>query len=295
MNSFDILITSFNRAQTLKKCLESFPTQMPENFNEIIILVQNSDSETKELALSFENKFSIKILELPHIVNPGASRNILISAASSEFLCFLDDDIQVSKDYFSICAEILSRNTSDIFGGPDQSLSEFGLKQKVIGELMADKRVMGPTFTRHSTADDSERLADETILTLCNIWFRRNLFDDVNIAFDESIRRCEENKLLSELKAQGHSMFYYPQMVISHFRRESSVAMARIQLLSGFYRSVCFFKTRSSFKPFFLIPLVTGILICCFVFLPFNSYLANTVFCGYFQKRIMLHNHHRHL
>lgn len=274
MNSFDILITSFNRPDTLKNCLDSLPKTMPVNFGKIILLVQSTDSDTKKLIESFYKFFEIILLEVPFITTPGASRNILVSAANSEFLCFLDDDIQVSTEYFDKCNEILIAKRSDIFGGPDQSPKNNGIKQQVIGELMSHQFVMGPTSLRHYDDGKGFREADETILTLCNIWFSSSIFEETKLSFDEDIQRCEENKLLSELNTLGHKMYYYPDMIISHFRRESNPAMIRIQYLSGYYRSVCFFKTRASFKPFFLLPLMTGFLICYFVFLPLTIQLS---------------------
>ena len=254
MFEYDVLIATYNRGELLKNCLESFPTDPPEGLKKVIFITLANDQDT-ELAIKETMKpYDTEIIKVNEILKPGASRNIMIEKSSADYLAFLDDDILIPEDYFQKCLKIVKENQFDIFGGPDNSPQNDSLRQKIIGDILAHPFAMGPTSARHACRGNNPVVADETKLTLCNMWMKREILMDSHLRFSENLRRCEENQLLEELSSLGYIMHYVPDMFIYHHRRESLLAMARIQYLSGYYRSVCFYLNHSTFKFFFLAP-----------------------------------------
>lgn len=293
--SFDILIASYGRADILQKCLISLSGQVIEELQEIIILIQDTDIQTLKIIENYETKLCLKILKTEFKLRPGASRNLLIKNSTSEYICFLDDDTVPPSDYLVKAVEIIKRHKPDIFGGPDRSADHDGLRQTIIGDILSSVLVMGPTFYRHSSDGLIDMDSDETSLTLCNIWIKKVLFEQYNIYFDEDLKRCEENKLLVEFSKKNIKMSYWPELYVYHLRRESIFQIARIQFLSGFYRSTVFFKQMACFRAFFLIPLLTGVLIVLFPLLnpklQISLFVMHTILSWFVSFKIFLKRH----
>lgn len=259
MSNFDVLIASFNRHETLKNCLASFPTPLPKELNKIYLTILANDVKTKELVKNVFSSYPIEIIENDQILNPGASRNKMIESASADYLCFLDDDLVLPNKYFQNALEIMQDHSPNVFGGPDCSIEDLGDKQDVMNDILASKWVMGPTNRRHKRSLINNIAVDETALTLCNLWIERRVLESSGLRFAGELKRSEENLLLEQILASGFQLKYFSKLYVHHLRRESLFDIARIQFLSGYYRSVCFYKNRKTFKLFFLIPLFAAI------------------------------------
>ena len=287
--NFDILIASFQRPLVLKSCLDSISSNSLQNLTKTIILVLENDIESINLINSPKyqslNIASALASDIPH---PGLSRNMLIKQATSPYLFFMDDDASLPVDYFDTAREIIKNEKPMIFGGPDQYKEKSEIRQILIGELLKNKFVMGPTFKRHFKSNNIQD-ANETNLTLCNLWIQKSIFSKYNIYFDEEVKRCEENLLIESFLQKGVNASYYGDLFVYHLRRTSLFETFKIQLSSGFARGICFHKDARTFKPFFLIPFLTGVLLLIgpifFKNLMFFLILAHTLYNTYISYK----------
>jgi glycosyltransferase involved in cell wall biosynthesis len=100
---FSIIIPTCNRSDDLRRALESILIQTitPE---EIIIIDQSDDQNTKRLFSTFDTKFKEKDIKGIYLYqqekNSAMARNFGISKASGEIISFLDDDVILCDDYF---------------------------------------------------------------------------------------------------------------------------------------------------------------------------------------------------
>lgn len=255
--SFDILIASFNRSKDLKACLESVMRQKTQSYSNIHLLLLRSDIESNKV-ISEVKVSGIGVELVDAIPPPGKSRNLLVEASSGEFKLFLDDDVELTENYLEEASKILTGNEFDVFGGSDSSIEKSSFKQEVIASVLGSYFVMGPTAIRHSKGKTKFK-ATEIDLTLCNLWVRSSLFEENT--FDEVIMRCEENILLDHFAQHGVKMGYFSELTVKHKRRENFIDQAAIQYKSGYFRGVSFFMEGVKFKPLFLLPIVTGLLI----------------------------------
>jgi glycosyltransferase involved in cell wall biosynthesis len=265
---FDILIASFDRPNILENCLESIFFEKPQNLKNIIVLTRREDHGTIDLVKKFENGENLKLVLINEKIPPGAARNILVRESNAEYLHFLDDDAIIPEGYYQKASGILSASEFDVIGGPDQSPKHSSITQQVLGKVLESQFVMGPTATRHSVEIGQKIKASEVELTLCNLWIRASIFKKDDIFFDEDLMRCEENVLLEKLSSNNDKMFYFSDLFVYHTRRESLKDLALIQYNSGFYRGICFHKSKKLLKPFFLLPLLTGLILILLPFLP---------------------------
>lgn len=98
---FSLVICTYKRARPLRTLLESVNNQSAYP-NEILIIDGSPDDETHEMLKKniFSNLRYIKVL--PHERGLTKQRNIGIDSTNKEMelICFLDDDIVLTNDYF---------------------------------------------------------------------------------------------------------------------------------------------------------------------------------------------------
>ena len=258
MLNFEILIASYGRASLLRQCLESLEASESGRILKILLLTHREDVETTNVSEEFSKKLEINLYFADKKLSPGASRNYLVKCSKADYLFFLDDDASVRKNYFQSMERILTNNNFKVLGGPDVS-NHSNEYQDTLGRILKNPLVMGPTSARHREENVNFYEADETYLTLCNLWVKRNIFVEHGYWFKENIKRCEENIFLEELRQAGFKMYLSPQNVVKHNRRTNLKELAMIQFHSGYYRGVVFHLNPYTRRTFFLIPLLTGI------------------------------------
>lgn len=108
-----IIIPCYNAEQTLKKCLDSVAHQDYSNI-EIIIVDDGSTDDSVKIYEEFHHKDErIKVIKQN---NSGVSkaRNTGVNAATSNYICFVDSDDWVEKNYCSELYRLLIDENADI-------------------------------------------------------------------------------------------------------------------------------------------------------------------------------------
>ena len=220
------------------------------------------DVESIDIVKRYEKTLPVRLTLIESKPSPGAARNILIQKSNAKYLFFLDDDATLPKNYLSDLEDL--NIEFDILGGTDSSNSR-SLDQDVLGLILANKWIMGPTAARHNVGEDLIKNVDETQLTSCHLWIRRNFLIENELKFPENLGRCEENILLSNMLEKGAKSYLYKKLTVYHERREGFYKQASIQFHSGYYRGYVMSFHSAMRKKFFLSPLATG---SCLIFLP---------------------------
>ena len=100
MNPIDVsvIVTTRNEEKNIQNCLESIKKQTyPQDKIEIIVVDNNSEDKTKEIALSYTNKV------YNHGPERSAQRNHGVSRASGKYILYLDADMSLSGNVISEC------------------------------------------------------------------------------------------------------------------------------------------------------------------------------------------------
>ena len=106
---FSVIITTFNRAQTLVKCLETLCNQnYPKEDYEILVINNNSVDDTEEVVLDYISKNKDTDIKYYFVPRSGQvyARQIGILAAKYEVLSFTDDDGLLVPDWLSEVAKV---------------------------------------------------------------------------------------------------------------------------------------------------------------------------------------------
>jgi glycosyltransferase involved in cell wall biosynthesis len=250
-----VIILTHHRLELIKACLKSIENQLAHEFTlEIVALLNGVDDETHNFLMDYKEGNSIfDFIALSESIPVGEARNILISKSTGEYICFIDDDVEIPKNYFTTAYEIIKSDKQvDVFGGPDQMKSSSTLFQEVLDKVMGSFFAMGPTSKRHSRKYKSQS-GSEINLILCNLWMKTEIFEQ-GYLFPKGFIRNEENILLANLEKNGKKIIYNPKLYVFHERKNSLKKLIRVTYLSGQYRTYGFFKETKTFAPIFMIP-----------------------------------------
>lgn len=108
-----VIIASYNSEANIERCLNSILNQTFENYECIIIDDRSTDNSLnicKKFA-SFDCRF--KVVSKYH-TGQAISRNIGIQAATGEYICFIDTNIQLHKNCFEQAVIEIDKNKQNI-------------------------------------------------------------------------------------------------------------------------------------------------------------------------------------
>lgn len=108
-----IIIPCYNAESTLEKCLNSVLNQDYKNF-EVIIINDGSTDSTSKIIEDFKSKD--ERISAYYQSNSGVSkaRNFGISKSKGDYICFVDSDDWVERNYCSTLFNLIIENQADI-------------------------------------------------------------------------------------------------------------------------------------------------------------------------------------
>ena len=108
-----LIIPCYNAESTISKCLQSVITQSYENL-QIIVIDDGSTDKSSEIIAQYQLKDDRIILHQQ--INSGVSkaRNKGIELSTGDYICFVDSDDWVEKDYCSVLYKSIVENNADI-------------------------------------------------------------------------------------------------------------------------------------------------------------------------------------
>ena len=99
MPDVTVLIPTYNRPEGLARTLHALQQQSNRNF--AVVVVDDCGERAARDAVTSEVRgaLDVTILSTPRNGGPGAARNMGLRQARSEFIAFLDDDVEVSANW----------------------------------------------------------------------------------------------------------------------------------------------------------------------------------------------------
>jgi glycosyltransferase involved in cell wall biosynthesis len=152
-----IIICTYNRADIISYCLESFVSQTAgQDLFEVIVIDNNSKDNTKEIVLRFESKIKNLRYVFEKEIGLSHARNLGYREAKFNWISYVDDDAKAYPDYVERACWVITTHGFDCFGGrflpwylhpkPKWLPNEFGefpLLRKDVGMLPPNKDVAG--------------------------------------------------------------------------------------------------------------------------------------------------------
>lgn len=205
-----IVICTYNRAFYLQKCLNSIITQIASD-SEIIVVDNNSTDNTREIVHSLQST-EATIRYIPE-VKAGLShaRNKGLAEANGEWVCFIDDDVIIMKEYVNRALFLIKSRHYDFFGG------------KVIPLYLTKKPNWIPdTLNRFELNFHELTELKEGYVIGANMIMRKHIVTDLGgfsaqLGMQEGkIRYAEEDQIQELLRSEGYKIAYDPFLVVEH-------------------------------------------------------------------------------
>jgi len=169
-----IIIPTYNSEKTLGTCLESIRKQTYRNI-EIIIIDRFSRDKTIEIAKKFGANIKLKDCERTE------AKNIGVKEAQGKYVCFIDSDMELSKEVVEECVHLMESNEN-------------------IGGVIIPEITSGDSFWARVRAYERKFYIGTDIES--PRFFRKDLVLRVN-GFDEDIVFFEEKTLEMKINKLG--------------------------------------------------------------------------------------------
>lgn len=202
MKKISIIIPVYNAEQYIDNCLKSLIGQTYKNI-EIILVDDGSKDSSYDICLEYSKKYSF--IKIFHKTNggPSSARNFGINKASGDYICFVDSDDAVSKNYIE---KLLENNADFILGGFVEVNGENKKNIKICDFIqLFEKEGLYYKFL-----DVSEN--DLFNSPWCKL-YKKKIIEKSKIQFDESIKMGEDLKFNINYLINCESMIIIPDCI----------------------------------------------------------------------------------
>ena len=174
-NDISVIIPTFNRANFLKKAIESVLSQTYQGF-ELIVVDDGSTDNTYEIVSEFKN--NIVYIKQKNI-GAASARNTGIKRAKNKFLAFLDSDDCWDKEKLAIQIDEMQKNPSYLVSHTQETWYRNGV---LLNQKKKHKKYHGYIF---------DKCLPLCAVGMSTVMIKRELFERVG-KFDENFPCCED-------------------------------------------------------------------------------------------------------
>jgi glycosyltransferase involved in cell wall biosynthesis len=213
-----VIICTYNRSDYLKKAIQSLVNQtLDRSFYEILVIDNHSTDDTKDIVNNeFSNVQNLRYIFEP-IIGLSQARNTGWKKGKGEFIAYLDDDAQASKDWLHTALNIFTHTQPEplCIGGP--ILPYYDSPKPAWFEDVYEIRKLGeqPRFLRPS----------DRLFSGSNMIFRKEILEYYG-GFDtdfgvrgEYLSLGEEDSLFLRIwngEQNNTKLYYSPELMVFH-------------------------------------------------------------------------------
>ncbi|MFH1971058.1 MAG: glycosyltransferase family A protein, partial [Patescibacteria group bacterium] len=199
---YSFIIPAHNEERYISNCIKSIKNQTLKDF-EIIVVDNKCTDKTSDIA----NRLGCKVVKEPKR-SLSLARNKGAQVSKGEFLCFIDADGILSKDWLKEAEKYISKRNLDVVSGLNYFYNKNVLK-KIWYNIF--------TFFAFLGVDVLYIFGKRLYLVANNLVIKKSLFNELG-KFKPII--CEDYWLsVKYWKLKNRKCFFNPRMVISYSSR----------------------------------------------------------------------------
>ncbi len=202
INFTTVIICTYNRAQQLKRALESLVNQtLKQELFEVIVVDDGSTDNTVEVCKEMCEKLpNIHYVSAGQNIGLGCAANLGIQSAKGHHILFTDDDCIVNEDWIERLSEALVKNPI-VAGAIASPVSDFLTLCHNIAEF-------GPFMP-------GRRRGSIQFIAGANMGFRHSVLDELN-GFSERKNEFPDMEIILRAREKGYEIFFEPAAIITH-------------------------------------------------------------------------------
>ena len=198
-----IIVTHKKDTLYLKDCLESIAEQQFKDY-ETILVVDHTEDNIEPLIEEFKDKINLKVFYLEDKHGVSSARNLGLDKATGEYVYFLDNDDYLYGDSIKLLLDVMDEDTDMAYGrmkhtwfqkqafndsqGDDDDNNDNGAD---------DKKVIYDFNEPYANMLEKYRKLDK--ITVLSAIYKKSLFTDNNIRFNEKQTYFSDTKVLVQL------------------------------------------------------------------------------------------------
>jgi len=214
-----VIVCTYNRVQWLSKCLRSLEEQVPRP-DEIMVVDGPSTDGTREMLELLERQGSITLVRQPKLDGISAARNLGLSQAKGEIVCYIDDDAIAQPGWLASLLPLYRDPQVGGAGGPVYDIE---------GRPAMGRNAVAPDgqWFDESKGESIEGLSQ--VMVGCNMSFRRAALSGVG-GFDPYFKfhQDETDACLAVLGA-GYKILYDEGALVWHAWCEGSYRKDKVK------------------------------------------------------------------
>lgn len=201
-----IILPVLNGEKTLAACLKSLLAQ-EKDFLELIVVNNGSSDKTADIIKSFA-KYDKR---LKYIFEPlrgrGKARNVAVKAVRGDVIVMTDADCLVPKNWLGdLTKKILTGEFKAVMGFQDNAFINYWTKMRQLADEENILKKKKGVFIAHL---DTKNFACEAKILK-------------ELGFDENLNSCEDFDLFLNLQKNDISIFFLPDLRVSHWHDASA-------------------------------------------------------------------------
>lgn len=201
-----IIIPVYNAEKYLSDCIESL-VSVARDAGEILLIDDGSQDQSAEICESYQREYPfVKVLRQAN-AGPSVARNLGLSVARGEYICFFDSDDYINPESFKRHIDFLEKTKADIWVSDFHRVADNGCILDRVYQIQETKQpiVDKAYLSQFLSAKDC----------VWNVWryiFRREFLEMNNLFFAEGFHSAEDLEFVVRAlsKAQNFAFFHEP-------------------------------------------------------------------------------------
>ena len=198
-----IIVTHKKDTLYLKDCLESIAEQQFKDY-ETILVVDHTEDNIEPLIEEFKDKINLKVFYLEDKHGVSSARNLGLDKATGEYVYFLDNDDYLYGDSIKLLLDVMDEDTDMAYGRMKHTWFQKQAFNDSQGDdddnndnSADDKKVIYDFNEPYSNMLEKYRKLDK--ITVLSAIYKKSLFTDNNIRFNEKQTYFSDTKVLVQL------------------------------------------------------------------------------------------------
>lgn len=209
-----IIIPAYNIENYIEKCLKSIKEQLYPCF-EVIIINDGSTDNTKKICTEFAAKDSRFNVFNRQNAGVSSARNLGILKSIGKYICFVDGDDYLSKNYLELLVGYMESEEADIV------CADYFLDTQEQIIVHSQEMSLPILFSNQNAIN---KLSDKNLYQgyLWNKIFKRELIVSYNIKFDERVKIWEDMLFCLNYLVHSNKVLYVQIPIYYYVQRQNS-------------------------------------------------------------------------
>lgn len=188
---FSVIIPTYNSEYKIEKTLDKLLKQLPSLDDEIIVVNDGSEDQTRQKLKQYEKNNQVKII---HKINSGvsAARNVGIAHTNlnTQYITFVDDSDSISDNFFTVAQNFFDKYPKIFIASIPIISSQ---------NQMQINHTIGASTKKTIQICDIINQPKELQYHIGGVVFKKELFEKEHYFFDENINYWEDAKLINTI------------------------------------------------------------------------------------------------